>query len=169
MNDKTLQLTDYQQATLTEMGITLWRQSSHQAHDSPSTSENVDVVTPSEAGQLPDAIAKFRQNAAAPAVTDVAADVKAQAEVKSLSDKVLLTVEGMHHTRLANDILLALNLTEETVAYFPNQPLSDFCDYRFVWSASDKVSLQDNRLSTPASLDAETKKALWTLLSEHAE
>lgn len=161
MTDKTLQLTDYQQATLTEMGIMLWRQSNLQPQDADTAIVTEKTPPSAPVGQLPDAIAKFKK-------TDGAPNSKAVAAAKTLNNKVLVTVEGVQHSNLLSDLLQALNLDEEGVAYFPAQPLSAFSDYQFAWQTGDKVGLNDNVLSTPSKLSAQAKKALWALLSQDA-
>lgn len=161
MNDKPLQLTDYQQATLTEMGITWWRK----IDESESDTAQQHIQTPqsqASTADVTDAIAKLRQ-AASKQEPEKAAE---KPQPQSLTDKVLVTSAELPNHRILLDVLAAFELDINMVVHHPNQPLSAFCDYQLAWQLGECVDLKDRMLTAPVSLDGSAKKALWALISK---
>ena len=162
MNDKPLQLTDYQQATLTEMGITWWRKIDSNAADAAVEKEK-EAHSQSSNSDVTDAIAKLRQAASKPEPEK--AEEKPQPQ--SLAQKVLITSADLPNQKLLSDVLTAFELDVNQVVHHPNQALSAFCDYQLAWQIGESVNLKERVLTAPVSLDASAKKALWALISQN--
>lgn len=157
---KSFTLSDYQRASLTQMGVTLWMEHSPQAVDHSLPEPEVSNKSTERKQGLPDAIAQFKTAKATPVETHTP-------QVQSYPDAVIVTHAGVENSSISTDVLMALGLQDAQIEYKSSQALSDFSDYHFAWLQADDISLQGNVLSTPRELDAKAKKQLWAQIVKH--
>jgi hypothetical protein len=168
MNSKaTFNLSEYQRATLTEMGIDSYRLLEKsgvslaikptETHQKPIQNKQQAKNEVSEASIGPTEIPPI---AVAPNV--------AEPKPLAIIDQVLLLMpEQAVHSPMLEDILLTLGLSGNTRLNSPEGKLEAFCDYQFAWQQSENINLFGNVLSTPsiATLSsAQSKKQLWLSL-----
>jgi len=159
MNNKIIfSLSDYQRATLTEMGIPFW----HQVV-TPVVSSDADNCTKSiEINSSRDGIKEKEEQETNSAQTQ---EIKL---AKSIPQNILLLMtETQSALPLVKDVLNALNLPLDASLTVSTSQLEEYVDYLLAWKVTPQIALKGTVLTTPdlSQLSTpEAKKQLWRVL-----
>ena len=159
MNNKIIfSLSDYQRATLTEMGIPYWQQ----VEGSTEISKPVDCAKNDE-------INLSQANSdEGPLQTSGFTEIQEIRKTKSIPQNILLLMPGSQSTHpLIKDVLNTLNLPPNAPTMVSTTQLDDYVDYLLAWKFAPEMTLSGTVLSTPdlSQLSSpEAKKELWRML-----
>jgi DNA polymerase III psi subunit len=164
LNKSSVQLTDYQRAILTEVGVTYWQ--FRDPNKVMVEADNQTAIQPSHGSELiSKAPVKSPQDALL-ALQQLKEDVLT---VES-TDKVLLALSHQEiKSELVSDVLTALGLEDKACKSVPADQLAQFKDYPLSWQQGDNLTLNDNQLCTGSLSELnrpEMKKQLWQLIQQ---
>ncbi|MEP1447740.1 MAG: DNA polymerase III subunit psi [Paraglaciecola sp.] len=151
-----LVLSEYQRAILNEMGIMSWKFANTSPDQAQHANQKNDVIESSSGvTSRTDALVKLKQ-------------LKAQTQKnqsKESTDCILVACSKSDTKRqIFADVLLALGLETVEIKYVAAEQISDFSDYPLSWNVAEKVSFENNQLTTPTFKElneSSTKKRLW--------
>lgn len=159
MNSKTIfSLSEYQRATLTEMGISCWQQVEPSADASDTNFDTKKDEINSSQGSSKDGF--FQQ--------PVSAVTQNSKQAKSIPEHVLLQVTATQSAHpIIKDVLSTLNLPLNVSITVSTGEIEDYADYLLAWKMAPETALDGTILSTPdlSRLSSpEAKKHLWHIL-----
>ena len=159
MNNKSkFSLSEYQRATLTEMGIPTWQQVAVSAE----ISKPVDCAKNDEINLSHGRSSDESLQSAGSADTQ---DIK---QTKSIPQNVLLLMpEPQSAHPLIKDVLNTLNLPLNVATMIGTGNVDEYVDYLLAWEVAPEMTLNGTVLSTPdlSQLSSpEAKKQLWRIL-----
>ena len=147
-------LSEYQQAILTEMGISAWQLLTTKSSSSNSEDAELAKQTP-ELASKEDALTKLQQ-------------LREQTQPLQSTTSVLVTLPREDTEQsIFNDLLIALDVEFEQVKLISTEQLGHYTDFPLSWVLGEKTSLDNNRLVTPALTELHqsvVKKQLWQQL-----
>ena len=147
-------LSEYQQAILTEMGISAWELLSPES-STTSNNNTKQVAQTSDTPSSEDALAKLQQ-------------LREQTQPLQSTTSVLVTLPKEDTEQsIFNDLLIALDVEFEQVKLISTEQLSHYTDFPLSWVLGEKTSLDNNKLVTPALTELHqsvVKKQLWQQL-----
>ncbi|MFT4994139.1 MAG: hypothetical protein ACI965_001161 [Paraglaciecola sp.] len=157
MNSKaTFSLSDYQRATLAEMGITVWSE-----HETPA---------PTPQDELHSLMVNNSKIEPISAASNIASDPSILPRY-SLPEHILFPEHFAIHP-LFTDILTAMGLQEKPRRAMDDSGVKQYSDYLLVWQVADHIVLDGTTLTTPelSSLSCvEPKKQLWRALQAYKQ
>ena len=159
MNSKTIfSLSEYQRATLTEMGISCWQQVEPSADASyANLGAKKDEVNSSQ-GSSKDG---FFQR-------PISAETQNSKQAKSIPEHVLLQITATQSAHpIIKDVLNTLNLPLNVLITVSTGEIEDYADYLLAWKIAPDTALDGTILSTPGLFrlsSPEAKKHLWQIL-----
>lgn len=154
-----LELSDYQRAVLTEIGVSCWQLLDPETNQKQEKSHPTETVAPdSQVISKQNALAKLQQ-------------LKTEKPAPEPTDAVLVTF-SKNDTQLAifNDVLIALGADIHQQKYISSEQLVTYSGSPLCWTQGDKVTLANKTLTTPVLAELshpQTKKQLWQAL-QHA-
>lgn len=150
-----LELSDYQRAVLTEMGISVWSLANAEQQSQSGMPSWGDVSVSPDAVSKKDALAKLQE-------------LKAQNQATETTDAVLVTF-SQAETKLQpfSDVLVALELDTQPLKYISPDQIAQYSSYPLSWSTGLEVSIDGSQLITPPIAqmqDPRSKRQLWKVL-----
>ncbi|MFT5674766.1 MAG: hypothetical protein ACI808_000690 [Paraglaciecola sp.] len=159
MNSKTIfSLSEYQRATLSEMGISCWQQVETSADVSDTNYNTNKDETNSSQGSSKDGVPQRPESV----------EIQNSKQAKSIPEHVLLqitTTQSAHP--IIKDVLNTLNIPLNALITVSNGEIEDYADYLMAWKIAPEAGLDGTILSTPdlsILSSPEAKKHLWKLL-----
>lgn len=168
LNNSALQLTDYQRAILTEVGVTFW-----QFRDPSKTVDQAAQFSGNQTDQQPinnqDLASKTQVKSPQDALLALQ-QLKEDVLTVESTDKVLLALSNQEiKSVIVNDVLMAMGLENKAYKNVSAEQLAQFKDYPLSWQQGEKLTLNDNQLSTGSLAELsrpEMKKQLWQLIQK---
>lgn len=169
-NNYSFQLSNYQSAVLTEMGIIPWQSRTLKADSGANSCSKTQSDTDSSK-KLSNPIQSLRDTVKSD--NHAAVVEKDNHVVVSLPEHIVIIFDDWNQSsRLAQDIISALALNDKPLHIVgASESKQQFSDYALIWQQGDRIALENNILTTPRLnlLQAPTKKRLlWQLLSDYA-
>ena len=167
-NNSSIQLTDYQRAILTEVGVTFW-----QSRDPNKTADEATLAAVNKAQQQHNQSPELVSTNSAKSPKDALLalqQLKEDVLTVESTDKVLLALSPQEiKSNIVIDVLMAMELENKAFKNVLIEELAQFKDYPLSWQQGDKLTLQDNQLCTGGLSELNRpviKKQLWQLIQQ---
>ena len=168
LNNSSVQLTDYQRAILTEVGVTYW-----QFRNPNKVMVEAERLADNQTAQLsihaPEDVSKAPVKSPQDALLALQ-QLKEDVLTLESTDKVLLAFAPQEiKSELVSDVLMALGLEDKAYKNVSAEQLAQFKDYPLSWQQGDKLTLNDNQLCTGSLSELSRpamKKQLWQLIQQ---
>lgn len=169
-NNHSFQLSNYQTAVLTELGIIPWQIRSSNSESDVNSASKIQPDT-NNSTKLNNPIQVLRETVKSDSPTAVADGNKDV--VESLPEHIVIIFDDWNQSsQIAQDILSAMELDDKPFHIVESsEPKKQYADYALIWQQGDSIVLQNNVLTTPKLnlLEAPTtKRLLWQVLADYA-